>query len=70
MLLFLAASALVIGAFALILGNRRKRTGPEMNWHNEDYLSRERDGTWAEGSTMESNSSAPPYRPGGAGNVP
>ena len=28
-----------------------ERSGPDNNWQNEDYLSREADGTWAEGST-------------------
>jgi hypothetical protein len=34
-------------------GSRRKRPGPDNNWRNEDYMAREEDGTFTEGSTYE-----------------
>ena len=40
-----------LALWAMIHGSRRERPGPGNNWHNEDHLSREADGTWAEGST-------------------
>jgi len=46
-------SGAVIGGltlWAMIHGSRREKSGPANNWRNEDYLSREADGTWAEGS--------------------
>lgn len=36
--------------WALAPHGRRSRPGPENNWRNEDYLAREADGTWSEGS--------------------
>ena len=46
--------------------SRAERPGIRNNWQNQDYMARRKDGTWAEGSTMETTSPAPPYR-GGAG---
>jgi hypothetical protein len=50
---FLAILALAIAAFALwALRTRwRPKAGPDNNWRNEDFLARDVDGTWAEGST-------------------
>jgi hypothetical protein len=34
------------------------------NWRNEDFVSREKNGTWSEGSTMASDSESPPHHVG------
>lgn len=40
-----------IAVWAMVRSSRRSKPGPANNWQNEDHLSREADGTWAEGST-------------------
>jgi hypothetical protein len=48
---FLAGTvAVCIIAWAIFGGSRKGRPGPSNNWRNEDYMAREADGTWAEGS--------------------
>lgn len=65
------ASVLLAGmSYAVYRGfNPRKadKPGPHNGWRNQDFASRRKDGTYAEGSTMESDSSAPPRRGGGFG---
>jgi hypothetical protein len=39
-----------VAVWAIIRPARRNRPGPDNNWRNEDYMAREADGTWAEGS--------------------
>ncbi len=57
-LLVLIGTAIVVFAlWAMMKGLRRERSGPANNWRNEDYLSREADGTWAEGSTYSKSPS-------------
>lgn len=52
-LALLIGGAFTIGlaVWAMMNGSKRERAGPNNNWQNEDYLSQEADGTWAEGST-------------------
>ncbi len=64
------ASVLLVGmGYSVWRGfNPRKaeKPGPHNGWRNQDHAARAKDGTWSEGSTMESDSPAPPYR-GGVG---
>lgn len=62
----LLGGALTLGlaVWAMMHSSRRERPGPDNNWENEDYLSREADGTWAEGSTY---SKSPPRESTGLG---
>ena len=48
-----AVGATLIASALLVLSKKqpREKSGPKNNWQNEDYLAREKDGTWAEGST-------------------
>lgn len=46
-----------LAVWAMMHGSRREKPGPINNWRNEDYLSREADGTWAEGSTYSKSPS-------------
>jgi len=41
---------LTVAVWAMVRRSRRARPGPENNWQNEDYMAREAEGTWAEGS--------------------
>jgi hypothetical protein len=41
---------LAFAGWAIFMVNKSRRSGPENNWRNEDFMSREADGTWAEGS--------------------
>ena len=50
-LLLALALALIVGASALIFRRRWQEPGPENEWENEDFMAREADSTWAEGST-------------------
>ena len=45
------ALVLMLGSCALIARRRWRESGPENEWENEDFMAREDDGTWAEGST-------------------
>jgi hypothetical protein len=57
-LLLLGAAIVGFALWAMLRDSRREKPGPSNNWRNEDYLSREADGTWAEGSTY--SKSQPP----------
>ena len=46
-----------LALWAMMHGSHREKAGPANNWRNEDYASREADGTWTEGSTY---SKSPP----------
>lgn len=49
--IILSGVAIVTVAVSAMAHRRRHaRPGPENNWQNEDYLAREADGTWSEGS--------------------
>ena len=51
-LLSLAGAALVaLGLWAMMRGSRRAKPSASNNWRNEDYMSREADGTFTGGST-------------------
>lgn len=41
---------LTAAVWAMARRSRRARPGPENNWLNEDFMAREAEGTWAEGS--------------------
>lgn len=41
---------LAIAIWAMTHRRRRARPGPENNWQNEDYMAREAEGSWSEGS--------------------
>jgi hypothetical protein len=51
LLALLGAAIIGLALWAMIRGSRREKPGATNNWRNEDYMSREADGTWAEGST-------------------
>ena len=59
MLGFLAVLGIGIGAFALwaLRAKRRSKARPENNWRNEDFMAREANGTWTEGSTHSKSDS-------------
>ena len=48
--ILIAAAFVGFALWALIHGSRRAKSGPANNWQNEDYMAREADGTWSEGS--------------------
>jgi hypothetical protein len=52
----LGAVLLGFAIWAAARGSRRRKSGPANNWRNEDYMSREDDGTWSEGSTYSKSS--------------
>ena len=52
LLLLIGALALVVLGFTMLSRRRRRVSGPENNWQNEDFMSREDVGSWAEGSTQ------------------
>jgi hypothetical protein len=57
-LLIVSGAAVVgLGVWAMIRGLRRERPDATNNWRNEDYMSREADGTWTEGSTYSKSQS-------------
>jgi hypothetical protein len=62
--LFGGAGILVGFALWAMIHGRREKSGPANNWENEDYMSWEADGTWAEGST---HSMSEPIESAGAG---
>lgn len=47
----LIAPAILGGVLWMMSRRAGPRPGPANNWRNEDYMSRESDGTWAEGSS-------------------
>lgn len=55
--LLFGAMLLGFAVWAMVHGSRREKSGPVNNWQNEDHLSREADGTWAEGSTYSKSRS-------------
>jgi hypothetical protein len=58
MLLILLGIPLGVAAlWAVSRSPRGEKSGPANNWRNEDHLSREADGTWAEGSTYSKSPS-------------
>ena len=48
--ILVGAMIIALTLWAMIHGARRKKSGPANNWQNEDYLAREADATWSEGS--------------------
>lgn len=53
-MILIVLSGVIAAALALwgmIRGSRREKPSAKNNWRNEDYMMREADGTWAEGST-------------------
>ena len=48
--ILVGATIIALTLWMMIHGARRKKSGPANNWQNEDYLAREADGTWSEGS--------------------
>jgi hypothetical protein len=51
LMLLLGAAIGALALWAMVHGSRREKPGAANNWRNEDYLSREADRTWTEGST-------------------
>jgi hypothetical protein len=51
LLILVGATLGGVGIWALMRGSRRAKPSASNNWRNEDYMSREADGTFSEGST-------------------